>query len=156
MKPLTALLVLGALSVPQASIAADARQAFGGALVGNVYPDLGKAGKIALMTFLDGKTDVDVSAGTKIAVTAEKVACRSSNVDITAHSCDLTFGGKTVTLEGRGAHKLYATLLEAGIEADPGAGNIWACVSKLNCAIDVAEVKDKAGGGAICHYTSDG
>ena len=101
-------------------------------------------------------TDADVPAGTKITVTAGKVACRASNVDITAHSCDLTFGGKTAKLAGRAAHELYATLLEVGVEADPGAGNIWVSVSKLNCAIDVDEVKDKAGGGAKCEYASNG
>ena len=125
------------------------------ALVGNVSPLLGAPDKTALMAFLDSKTDVP--AGGKITVTADKVACRASNVDITAHDCDLIFGGKTVTLEGRAAHELYATLLEVGVEADPGAGNIWVSMSKLNCAIDVAEVKDKAGGGASCTYAaSDG
>ena len=159
MRPLKLLVLLALLSIPQAARADDAAGSGAlalAALVGNVSPDLGGADKAALMTFLDSKTDVDVPAGTKITVTAGKVACRASNVDITAHSCDLTFGGKTAKLAGRAAHELYATLLEVGVEADPGAGNIWVSVSKLNCAIDVDEVKDKAGGGAKCEYASNG
>jgi len=162
MKRLLKLLLLLLALVVFAPHAASADEASGSgalalaALVGNVSPLLAPPGKDALMKFLNGQTDFEFPAGRKIAVTADKVACRTSNVDITAHSCDLSFGSKDVKLNGRAAHELYATLLEVGVAADPGAGNIWVTVTKLKCAIDVDEVKDKAGGGASCEYASDG
>jgi hypothetical protein len=111
--------------------------------------------RAALAKLLDGDTTFDVPKGRTIPVTADKVACHASNIDIAEHDCTLTFGKQDVTLKGRAAHELYATLLEAGVQPDPGAGNIWVSVSKLDCAINVAEVKEKAGGGATCHYAAD-
>ena len=88
-------------------------------------------------------------------VTADKIACHASNIDIAEHDCALRFGTQNIKLKGRAAHELYATLLEIGVEPDPGAGNIWVSMSKLSCAINVAEVQAKAGGGAKCQYASD-
>lgn len=158
MKSLKLLLLVLVLGAPQAASAKDASGSGAlalAALVGNVSPLVAPSGKTALMKFLDSETDFDVHAGKKITVAANKVACRASNVDITAHSCDLTFGSKTVKLTGRTAHALYATLLQVGVERDPGAGNIWVSAAKLNCVIDVAEVKSKGGGGATCHYAAN-
>jgi hypothetical protein len=160
-KPLTALLLLGALNAPPAAFAADARQASGSgalalaALVGSDSPRLASKDKAALAKLLDGDTKFDFPKGQTITVTADKITCHASNIDIAEHNCALAFGKKDVTLKGRAAHEIYATLLEVGIQPDPGAGNIWVGVSKLDCAIDVAEVQDKSGGGAKCHYASD-
>ncbi|MGH6868686.1 MAG: hypothetical protein ACREDA_07445, partial [Methylocella sp.] len=85
-------------------------------------------------------------------VAASAVTCRASDVDITRHSCDLTFGAKKVTTRGRKAHELYATLAEVGVPPDGAAGSMFEAVSNLDCAIDPAEVKQKAGGGAHCTY----
>ena len=123
------------------------------ALVAENSPLLGTADKAALAAFLDGKTDVAYPAGKTIAVTADKLTCRASNVDIAAHSCELTFGAKTVTLSGRRAHELYATLAEIGVPPDGAAGSVFEAVSGLNCAVDPSEVKEKAGGGAHCDYS---
>jgi hypothetical protein len=41
-------------------------------------------------------------------------------VDIASHSCDLSFGGQVVSLTGRSAHELFATLEESGVEPDGG------------------------------------
>jgi hypothetical protein len=123
------------------------------ALVAENSPLLGTADKAALAAFLDGKTNVDYPAGKTIAVTADKVTCRASNVDIAAHSCELTFGAKTVTLSGRRAHELYATLAEIGVPPDGAAGSVFEAVSGLNCAVAPSEVKEKAGGGAHCGYS---
>lgn len=161
MKPLTALLLLGALSAPHSALAADARQAFGSgalalaALVGGDSPLLGDKDKAAIAQLLDGNTTFDFPKGQTVTVTADKITCHASNVDIAEHDCALSFGKQDVKLKGRAAHELYATLLEIGAEPDPGAGNIWVSVSKLSCAIDVAEVQDKSGGGAKCSYASD-
>jgi len=162
-KPLMAFLLLGALAAPCAASAGDGNggQAFGSsalalaALVGADSPRLGDGDKAALAKLLDGDTAFDFPKDKTITVTADKVTCHASNVDIAEHDCTLAFGKPDITLKGRAAHELYATLLEAGVEPDAGAGNIWVAVSKLDCAINVAEVQEKAGGGATCHYAAD-
>jgi hypothetical protein len=73
-------------------------------------------------------------------------------VDITQHSCDLTFGAKKATTQGRKAHELYATLAEVSVPPVGAAGSIFEAVSNLDCTIDPAEVKQKAGGGAHCTF----
>jgi hypothetical protein len=160
-KPLTACLLLGALAAPLAASAADAPQASGSgalalaALIGNDSPLLGDRDKAALVKLLDGDTTFDFPKGRTIAVRADKITCHASNIDIAAHDCALSFGKQTATLKGRAAHELYATLLEVGVQPDPGAGNIWVAVSRLDCTINVAEVQDKGGGGATCRYADD-
>jgi hypothetical protein len=123
------------------------------ALVGNVSPDLDAVEKSPLMKLLDGKTDLSFPAGKAITVAAEKVTCRADNVDITSHSCDLTFDGQVVSLEGS-AHELFATLAEIGIQPDGAAGSIFEALSNLKCTIDPNEVKQKSGGGAECQYAA--
>jgi len=71
--------------------------------------------KGVLAKYLDGHADVIFKKGKTIVVKADAVHCRISNVDITVHSCDLTFGGKKKTLTGRKAHEIYATLVENGV-----------------------------------------
>ena len=161
MKPLTALVLLGALLTPCAASAGDRSQALGSgalalaALIGGDSPLLGDKDKAALAKLLGGDTKFDFPKGQTITITADKVTCHASNIDIAEHDCTLAFGKKNVTLKGRAAHELYATLLEVGVQPNPGAGNIWVSVSKLDCAINVPEAQDKAGGGAMCHYASD-
>jgi hypothetical protein len=147
-------LLLGSLFASQAAAAetANGSGALALALVGNVSPSLGAVEKSALMKLLDGKTDFAFPAGKTISVAAEKVTCRAGNVDIASHSCDLTFGGQVVSLKGRSAHELYATLAEMGIPPDGAAGSIFEAVSNLKCTIDPNKVMQKAGGGAECHY----
>jgi hypothetical protein len=101
--------------------------------------------KSALMKLLDGKTDFSFPAGKAITVAAQKITCRAGNVDITSHSCDLTFGGQVVSLKGRSAH-------EIGVQPDGASGSIFKALSNLKCTIDPNEVKQKSGGGAECQY----
>ncbi len=122
------------------------------ALVGENSSLLGATDKAVLAKFLGGESNVSYPAGQKILVSAAKVTCKASNVDITAHSCDLVFGKKTVMLIGRRAHELYATLAEIGVEGDGAAGSIFEAVANLKCTIDPNEVKENAGGGAHCDY----
>ena len=88
----------------------------------------------------------------KIVVTADKIVCRVSNVDITARSCELTFGKKVKTINGHAANEVYATEAMAGIPSDGAAGSSFESLSKLSCTLDPQVIKDKAGGGADCSF----
>src|SRR3954468_19859024 len=88
----------------------------------------------------------------KISVTADKIGCRVSNVDITARSCELTFKGAKQTITGRRASEIFATEAMAGIPADGAAGSVSEGLSKLTCTLDPAEIRKKAGGGAECTF----
>jgi hypothetical protein len=91
-------------------------------------------------------------ASRKISVEADTIVCRQSNVDITARTCELTFGAKSVTVKGRKAHELFATIAEVGVPPDGAAGTMSESLSHLSCAIDSDEIKQKAGGGAECTF----
>lgn len=123
------------------------------ALVAENSPLLGATDKAVLAKFLNGQTNVAYPAGETTLVSADKITCRASNVDITEHSCDLAFGKKTVMLMGRRAHELYTTLAEIGVQVEGAAGSSFAALSNLKCAIDPSEVQDKSGGGAHCDYS---
>jgi hypothetical protein len=123
------------------------------ALVAENSPLLGATDKAVLAKFLNGQTNVAYLAGETILVSADKITCRASNVDITEHSCDPAFGKKTVMLMGRRAHELYTTLAEIGVQAEGAAGSSFAALSNLKCAINPSEVQDKSGGGAHCDYS---
>src|SRR4051794_22294825 len=60
----------------------------------------------------------DVPYAKKITITADKIVCRVSNVDITARSCELTFRGKKQTIAGRRANEVFATEALAGVASD--------------------------------------
>lgn len=149
-------LLLGLLFVSNPALAGTANGSGAlavAALVGEVAPTLGAAEKDALMQLLDGKTGFSFPAGKTIPVAAGKVTCRAGNVDITSHACHLSFGGQVISLTGRRAHELFATLAEIGVEPDGAAGSTFESVSNLKCPIDPNEVKQKAGGGgAECQY----
>jgi hypothetical protein len=91
-------------------------------------------------------------ASRKISIEADAIVCRQSNVDITARSCELTFGAKKVTVKGRKAHELFATIAEVGVPPDGAAGTIYESLSHLACTIDSEEIKQKTGGGAECKF----
>ena len=150
------VLVAGLLGLPSMASAGTA----GGngalalaALVAENSPQLGAARRHVLAKFLNGQTNVAYPAGKTILVLATKVTCRASNVDLTAHSCDLVFGNKTVKLSGRRAHELFATLAEIGVQPEGAAGSSFEALSKLKCTIKPSEVKQKSGGGAHCRYS---
>ena len=122
------------------------------ALAGVVAPSspLPAAEKKVVAAFFAGNTNVNYAK--KISVTADKIVCRTSNVDITARSCELTFKTGTHTLKGRQANELFATLVMAGVPSDGAAGSIFESLSKLNCTLDPKAIKDKAGAGADCTF----
>jgi hypothetical protein len=150
------ILVAALLSFSSAALAesADGNGALAlAALVAENSPLLGATDKAVLAKFLNGQTNVAYPAGETTLVSADKITCRTSNVDITEHSCDLAFGKKTVMLMGRRAHELYTTLAEIGVQAEGAAGSSFAALSNLKCAINPSEVQDKSGGGAHCDYS---
>jgi hypothetical protein len=121
-------------------------------LVAEHSPNVTASNKSVLEKFLNGQTNVTYPPNKKITIAAGAVICRASNVDITQHSCALTFGAKKVATLGRKAHELYATLAEVGVPPDGAAGSIFEAVTNLDCTIDPTEVKQKAGGGAHCTF----
>ncbi len=124
------------------------------ALVGAQSPTQTLKERKALANMLDGRLAFPFPPNQKIAVKADKVTCRASNVDISAHSCELTFGAKTRKLDGRAAHELYATVIESGVPSDGAAGSLFESLTALSCTVDPGEVKQKGGGGAACTFTA--
>jgi hypothetical protein len=123
------------------------------ALVGVRSPALTLRERKALANMLDGRLAFPWPPNRKITVTADKVTCRASNVDISTHSCEIAFGSRTRRLAGRAAHELYATLAEDGVSSEGAAGSIYESVTQLSCTIDVGVVKQRGGGGADCTFT---
>ncbi len=120
------------------------------ALVGAHSPILSRHDKRVLARLFDGHTNV-LFPGSKN-VEADAIDCTAGNVDITAHSCKLTFGDKTANLRGRKAHELYATMVEAGVPSEGAAGRLHESLSHLVCTINPHVIAQKGGGGADCTF----
>jgi hypothetical protein len=120
------------------------------AVIAPYAPDLSPLDKVTVAALFDGESGK--VAAKKIAVTAEKIVCRTSNVDLTSRSCELTFKGGKHSLKGREAGELFATMALAGIAPEGAAGSNIAGLSKLNCTLDTAAIKQKDGAGASCSF----
>jgi hypothetical protein len=118
------------------------------ALVAQYSPLVTTAEKAVLNAYLGGRATAHFPPGKTIVVKADEVNCRITDVDITLNQCTLTFGKRNVPLGGRLAHELYATLVENGVHSGAAAGSIYAIVKDLECTIDPAQVRQRAGGGA--------
>ena len=153
----SAKLAILALSifVTQAS-AASAGSASGSAalalaaVVAQYSPALKPAEKKAVASLFAGNANY-ASTG-KISVTADKLMCRTSNVDLTSRSCELTFKTGKRSLKGREANELFATAALAGIPAEGAAGSNIESAAKLNCTLDPQQIRQKDGGGASCSF----
>lgn len=121
------------------------------ALVADRSPTLFAVQKHRMAHLLDGFIP-STPAGYKIIVRATKVLCHVSDVDLTARGCTLTFGTATVSLRGRHANELFATMREAGIPSGAAAGTIYESASTVICTIDFTMLRMRAGGGATCTY----
>jgi hypothetical protein len=108
--------------------------------------------KRTLARLFGGKTNLGFAPKMKISVTADSVVCRTSNVDITARTCELTFGIRKRILTGREANEVSATGLAAGAASEGAAGSIVESISKLECTIDPNEIMNKGGGGVVCTF----
>jgi hypothetical protein len=146
------LLVASTSAAFAGSVTGSAALALAGVVAAH-SPKLSPAEKKAVAAYFDGKTDVPYSG--KIKVAADKIVCRTSNVDITARSCEVTFAGEKVSFRGREANELYATEALAGVPSDGAAGSIFEGTSKLVCTLDPDAIKDKSGGGAECSYEAN-
>jgi hypothetical protein len=125
------------------------------ALIGGQSPVLSPAKKSVLAHFLAGQTNFPIPSGANVIVVhASQVTCRMGNVDITRHSCDLKFGGGTITLNGRPGQELLATMIENGVQSDGAAGTIYYSVAPISCTINAADVQSNGGGGAHCTYVN--
>jgi hypothetical protein len=124
------------------------------AIVAEKSPLVDAQDKKMITALFAGELKSPVPTGKKITVEADSIVCKAGNVDIAFHACDLTFGKNQVTLNGRSAHELFATLVAMGIEPDAAAGTAYAGVSRLKCTIDVSEVQQNGGGGASCAFDS--
>jgi hypothetical protein len=121
-------------------------------MVAEQSPLLNLNEKSVMNQLLRPDPNVSYISDRKISVEADSVVCRESNVDIIYRSCELSFGDRKVTVKGRKAHELFATIAEFGVEPDGAAGTIYESVSRVACTIDPAEVKQKDGGGASCTF----
>jgi hypothetical protein len=142
------LSLAGASAAAAASVTGASALALAGVVA--LYAPLPAANKHAVAAFFKGDTNFPFKG--KISVTAEKIVCRTSNVDITARSCEVTFKTKKQTLNGREANELFATQAVAGVPSEGAAGSNFESLSKLNCTLDPTQLKQKAGGGAECTY----
>ena len=70
-------------------------------------------------------------------------------------SAAATFKKGKRSLKGREANEVYATLASAGVVAEGAAGSMIEGVTKLNCTLDPAVIKDNSGGGADCSFGAD-
>jgi hypothetical protein len=148
--PVLSLAVAGATGATAASTSVTGSAALALAGVVAPYSSLPAADKKAVAAFFKG--DPNAPYAKKIIVTADKIVCRTSNVDITARSCELTFKITKRSLKGREANEIYATEAMAGVPSDGAAGSIFESLSKLSCTLDQKALKDKAGAGADCTY----
>jgi hypothetical protein len=123
------------------------------ALVGNQSKTLSPTDKAALARLLAGSM-TKFPAEQTIMVSADKIDCKVSNVDILEHSCTLTFGTMTRTIAGREAHELQATLVEAGVRPEGAAGTTHETLSGLMCTIDPNAIRQKDGSGADCKFNA--
>jgi hypothetical protein len=153
-----AIFVAGLLALGQQAAAAAPATAMGpaalalAAVVARHSPLLRPFDQRVLARIFGGNSNVGFVRNAKIAVQADSVTCRVSNVDITTRSCELTFMTTRRTVRGREANEIFATIASAGVASEGAAGSIIESVSNLDCAIDPAEIRQKAGGGASCTF----
>lgn len=146
----TALLLPAAVPAAAATIKIAGANALALAAVVSPYSPLSSCNKKAMARLFAGDTTFRFPAARKISVIADTIVCRTSNVDISARSCNLTFKASKRALKGREANEIYATAATAGATQEGAAGSNIQSFSKLNCSIDPHVIAEKAGGGAEC------
>lgn len=120
------------------------------AVIAPLSPDLSGAEKKAVAVLFAGSSDVPAKKA--IMVSADRIVCRTGNVDITVRSCEVTFGKKTRTVNGSTANEIFATEALAGIPADGAAGSNFESLTRLSCTIDANAIRRKDGSGADCTF----
>ncbi|WP_027524963.1 hypothetical protein [Bradyrhizobium sp. Ec3.3] len=151
---LVASLALGGASVAQAAdtastISGSTALALAG-VIAPLSPILASGEKKAIAMLFAANSDIPYKK--PIAVTADRIVCRTGNVDITVRNCEVTFGKKVKTVNGSTANEIYATEALAGVPADGAAGSNFESLSKLSCTIDPNAIRQKDGSGASCTF----
>lgn len=151
---LSMLLGQGVLSVASAAptTASGSAALALAAVVADCSPSLSAPDRSVVARLFDGQLNFAFPATQKIYVKVDAVVCQVSDVDITARSCELTFGAHKRALYGRRANELNATAAEADVPTEGAAGTIFTSFSHLTCIVDPNEIKQKAGGGANCTF----
>lgn len=119
-------------------------------VIAPLSPVLSNAEKKAMAMLFAANGDIPYKK--PIVVTADRIVCRTGNVDITVRNCDVTFGKKTKTVNGSTANEIFATEALAGIPPDGAAGSNFESLSKLSCTIDPNAIRRKDGSGADCTF----
>lgn len=148
-----AVLVVGASHVASGATPSKISGSTALALAGVIAPlspILSGAEKKAVAMLFAANADIPYKK--PIVVTADKIVCRTSNVDITLRNCEVTFGKKTRTVNGSTANEIFATEALAGIPADGAAGSNFESLSQLSCTIDPNAIRQKDGSGADCTF----
>jgi hypothetical protein len=123
------------------------------ALAGVIAPlssELSGAEKKSVAMLFAASSDIPYKK--PIVVTADRIVCRTSNVDITLRNCEVTFGKKAKTVNGPTANEIFATEALAGIPPDGAAGSNFESLTKLSCTIDPNAIRRKDGSGADCTF----
>jgi hypothetical protein len=147
------LLLLVSQSAWAASASGYAAMALAGVVAPHM-PTLSNARKLVIAKLFDGHSP-PFPSGHTISITADSITCRAGNVQINYFNCELKFGTHTVTLNGRKANEIYATLIEAGVPGSGAAGTIYESLTGLSCIIDPNKVEAKDGSGADCNFTAN-
>lgn len=119
-------------------------------VIAPLSPLLASAEKRAMAMLFAANSDIPYKK--PVLVTADRIVCRTSNVDITLRSCEVTFGKKVKTVNGSTANEIFATEALAGVPADGAAGSNFESLSKLTCTIDPNAIRQKDGSGATCSF----
>jgi hypothetical protein len=138
-----------AASAPPTKISGSTALALAG-VIAPLSPELSGAEKKAVATLFAANSDVGYKKA--IVVTADRIVCRTGNVDITVRSCEVTFGKKVKTVNGSTANDIFATEALAGIPPDGAAGSNFESLTKLSCTIDPDAIRQKDGSGADCTF----
>ncbi|WFU80243.1 hypothetical protein QA645_38050 [Bradyrhizobium sp. CIAT3101] len=152
-----AVLVVGTAHVATANGAGAAPSKVSGStalalagVIAPLSPLLSGAEKKAVAMLFAANADIPYKK--PIVVTADRIVCRTSNVDITLRNCEVTFGKKVKTVNGSTANEIFATEALAGIPPDGAAGSNFESLSKLSCTIDPNAIRQKDGSGADCTF----
>ncbi len=141
--------VVGASGAEPTKISGSTALALAG-VVAPLSPLLSGAEKKAMAMLFAANADIPYKK--PIVVTADRIVCRTSNVDITLRSCEVTFGKKVKTVNGSTANEIFATEALAGIPPDGAAGSNFESLTKLSCTIDPNAIRQKDGSGANCMF----
>ena len=146
---MASLLLAGASPVRAGTVSGSTALALAG-VIAPLSPVLASGEKKAIAMLFAANSDIPYKK--LIVVTADRIVCRTGNVDITVRSCEVTFGKKVKTVNGSTANEIFATEALAGIPPDGAAGSNFESLARLSCTIDPNAIRRKDGSGADCTF----